>query len=57
MSWRGISTQGFVPALAGFSGSGARPSESTIQRLTRGRNQERSAFDRRGLSAVDDIPR
>ena len=50
---RGISTQGFVPALAEFFGSEAGLSASTIQRLTREWGQELAGFNQRDLSQVD----
>lgn len=50
---RGISTKGFVPALAEFFGSEAGLSASTVQRLTREWSQELKDFGRRDLSQVD----
>jgi len=50
---RGISTKGFVPALAEFFGSEAGLSASTVQRLTREWSQELKDFGQRDLSQVD----
>jgi transposase-like protein len=49
----GLSGGGFVPALEQFLGSGARLSASTITRLPEQWQDERRAFARRDLSAVD----
>jgi putative transposase len=49
----GLSSQDFVPALAGFFGSAAGLSAPVITRLTEQWQAEREAFCRRDLSQVD----
>ena len=49
----GLSTGDFTPALEEFFGTGAGLSPTSITRLTEQWQQEREAFERRGLSGVD----
>lgn len=50
---RGLSTGGFAPALAGFFGTGAGLSASTVNRLTEAWQAEHADWSRRELSGVD----
>jgi len=50
---RGLSTGDFAPALAGFFGSDAGLSASTVSRLTEAWRAERDRWSRRDLSGVD----
>ena len=50
---RGLSTGDFAPALAGFFGSEAGLSASTVQRLTESWRGEHERWSHRDLSAVD----